>query len=136
MFPRDEETSALLREATAFADKKEWEQAIACLRKAKSRMIVSEVQFTNEAWCKLPLYLSRAGRFDEAMVEFDWLIADLDRRARQFSFMDRPEVSFGKGESKRSIYNLIVRSAKKVIEEKRQVALRRREKLKAGSGDF
>ena len=124
IFPRDGETAALLRESTAYADKKNWAAALECLENVKARMIVSPVHFPIEAWCKLALYLSRAGRFDDAMKEFDWLLADLPRRARRESFMDDPSVSFGRT-SKESIYAGIVENGKRVIEHKRQVALRR-----------
>ena len=126
MFERDEETLSLLRSATAFADQKDWDSAIACLRDAKLKMVTSNVQFTNQDWCKLPLYLSRASRFDEAFIEFDWLVADLPRRARQWSFMDDPNISFGRGETKKRVYSLIIKNAKKVIEEKRAIVTKRK----------
>lgn len=90
--------------------------------------MVSEVHYPDETWCKYPLYLSRAGRFQEAETEFDWLISDLPRRAHKESFMDNPDVFLGKGVSKKSIYNSIIRNGKRVIEEKRKVALRRKTK--------
>lgn len=60
------------------------------------------------------------------MKAFDWLLEDLPRRARKESFMDDPDVSFGKGKSKKSVYENIVRIGKRVIEENRKVALRRK----------
>lgn len=91
-FPRDDEIAALLREATAHADTNEWDAALDYLTQAKARMIESPVHYPIETWCKLALYLSRAGRFEESLHEFDWLLADLPRRARKESFMDAPDV--------------------------------------------
>lgn len=125
VFSRDEETAAMLRLSTRQADAGDWDAAIATLYVARDRMM-SSVGHPAATWCKLPLYLSRAGRFDEAEQAFDWLLADLPRRARKDSFMDDPSVSFGKSTSKRKIFNLIVRATKKVIDQKRAVAQRRR----------
>lgn len=126
----DDETAALLREATRLADLGEWDAAIDALTAAKARMIDSPVHYPGETWCKLALYLSRAGRFEESMAEFDWLLADLPRRARKESYMDDPSRSFGRGTSKRSIYNQVIRNGKRVIAAKRAVALRRQQKAK------
>jgi tetratricopeptide (TPR) repeat protein len=128
MFSRDDETAALLRNATAHADVLDWDAALDCLRQAKKQMIESPAHYPVETWCKLALYLSRAGRFEESMREFDWLIADLPRRARRESFMDDPSVSFGKTR-KKTIYNGMIRHGKRGIEEKRAVAMRRMNKV-------
>ena len=124
MFVRDDETAALLRAATARADAQEWDAAINCLTQTKARMIESSVHYPIETWCKLALYLSRAGKFEESMREFDELLADLPRRAHKESFMDVPEVSFG-STRKKTIYNAIIRNGKRGVTEKRAVALRR-----------
>lgn len=131
MFVRDDETAELLRNSTAHAEAGNWEAALECLRQAKDRMIVSPVHYPIDTWCKLGLYLSRAGRFDECMKEFDWLQSDLPRRVRKESFLDDPNVSTG-STSKRSIYNAIIRNGKCGIEEKRAVALRRLNGFSAG----
>lgn len=128
MFAEDEETSALLRQATALLECKEGDEAIRHLYQARDRMMVSKVHYPVETWCKLPLYLSRIGRFDEAMAAFDWLLEDLPRRARKESFMDDPDVSFGRKTPKTKIYNMIVSTSQTIIEEKRAVALRRQTK--------
>ncbi len=122
----DSETDALLRKSTQQADAGDWNGAIETLREAKARLVESHVHYPVETWCKLGLYLSRAGRFDESMAEFDWLLSDLPRRARKESFMDDRSVSFGKATSKKSVYNAIVRNTRRIVEEKRAVALRRR----------
>lgn len=130
-FPRDDATAALLRLSTELADKDDWVGAIDTLIAARERMVDSCVHYPVETWCKLPLYLSRAGRFQEAEAAFDWLLADLPRRARKESFMDDPAVSFGKGAPKTKVFNLIVRNTKRVVDEKRAVVKRRLQK--AGS---
>lgn len=132
-FPRDDETAALLRAATAHADANKWDAALDCLRQAKARMIESPVRYPIATWCKLALYLSRAGRFEESMREFDWLLADLPRRARKESFMDDPDVSFGKT-SKKTIYNAVMRNGKRGIDEKRRCALKRILKVEIKTG--
>jgi hypothetical protein len=124
----DDETDALLRLSTQQADASDWDAAIATLYAARDRMVESWTHYPPETWCKLPLYLSRAGRFDEADSAFDWLLADLERRARKESFMDDPSVSFGKGRSKKAVFSAIVRNTKQVVEQKRAVVRRRREK--------
>lgn len=131
--PGDETSSvddvgALLRGATAQADLKNWDAALALLVAAKQGLILDSARYPVDTWCKYPLYLSRAGRFEESMREFDWLIDDLPRRARKESFMDDPNVSFGKGTSKKSIYNANIKIDKEGIERNRQVALRRMDK--------
>ena len=124
----DADTAALLRQSTRQADAGDWDGAITTLRAAKARLIESHVHYPVETWCKLALYLSRAGRFDESMAEFDWLLVDLPRRARKESFMDDPSVSFGKKTPKKNVYNAIVRNTRRIVEEKRAVALRRQRK--------
>lgn len=124
----DTETAELLRQSTGQADAGDWDGAIATLRVAKARLIESHVHYPVETWCKLALYLSRAGRFEESMAEFDWLLADLPRRARKESFMDDPSVSFGRKMPKKSVYNAIVRNTRRIVEEKRAIAVRRQEK--------
>jgi|JI10StandDraft_1071094.scaffolds.fasta_scaffold04909_13 hypothetical protein len=122
------DVGALLRGATVQADLKNWDAALALLVAAKEGLILDSTHYPIDTWCKYPLYLSRAGRFEESMREFDWLIDDLPRRARKESFMDDPNVSFGKKTSKKSIYNSTIKINKEGIERNRQVALRRMDK--------
>lgn len=128
MFAKDEETAVLLKQATALLANKQEDEAIRCLYQARDRMMVSKVHYPVETWCKLPLYLSRIGRFDEATAAFDWLLEDLPRRARKESFMDDPDVSFGRKTPKEKVYNMIVSTSQTIIEEKRAVVLRRQTK--------
>ncbi len=85
MFAQDHETDALLREATQWSDAKDWDRAIACLRQANARMKVSPVSYPVQTWLRLPLYLQKAERFDEAMIEFTKLADETGGRiARAF----------------------------------------------------
>lgn len=94
-------------------------------------MIGSPVHYPAETWCKYPRYLQEAGKFEEAMREFDWLIDDLPRRARKESFMDDPSVTgFGKT-SKQAVFNQIVRHGMKAIRAKRLQIEQREKKRQA-----
>lgn len=131
----DAETAALLRESTALLASGREDEAIDCLYKARDRMMVSIVHYPHETWCKLPLYLSRIGRFDEAMAAFDWLINDIPRRARKESFMDNPTFSFGKDTPKKTVHNAIIKNLKRTVEAKRSVVLRRKARFEKSRRD-
>ena len=75
MFAEDPETAALLRKATEYADAKDWDCAISCLRKANAR---APFQVLGKSALRLPLYLQKAGRFDEAMREFERLLSGVE----------------------------------------------------------
>lgn len=82
----DEEISALHREATRLKDVGDLDKAIAALQKAQNLMRRSNVVNTTESWLRLPLFLQQGGRFDEAMVEFNRILAETDTRiANEFS---------------------------------------------------
>lgn len=89
MFAQDEETAALLRQASAYKSAKNMAEAIVVLRLAKARMLVSPVDYSPEQWCKLPLYLQAAGRFDEALQEFAFLQQDIERLATHCARVDQ-----------------------------------------------
>lgn len=79
IFKDDPEADALLREATQWADVKNWDKAIACLKKTGDR-----------AGLRLPLYLQKAGRFDEAMLEFERLLMNVKATAnRDFAHQNK-----------------------------------------------
>jgi len=81
----EDETAPLLRQATAYADAKAWDDAIAVLYKANEIMQASPGSWPIATWLKLPLYLQRAGRFDESMRVFDQIDAETPARiARSF----------------------------------------------------
>lgn len=120
MFAQDPETAALLREATQWSDAKEWDRAIACLRQANARMKVSPVSYPVQTWLRLPLYLQKAGRFDEATVEFTKLADETAGRiARAF-----PHQSKGKQQ-------VFIKQELAVIQDKMRLAKEREAKLQA-----
>lgn len=127
----DDETGALLRLSTQQADAGNWDAAIATLRLVRERMLASDTIYPIETWCKLPLYLSRAGRFEEAEAAFDWLLADLPRRAAKESGIDEPDPGEQKARRKK-LYDIILNDGVKIIEEKRAVVMRRRQPKAAG----
>jgi tetratricopeptide (TPR) repeat protein len=85
MFAQDDETAALLRQATAHGDAKRWDKAIDCLEQASTRMAYSAVDYPIASWLKLPLYLQKAGRFDEALAVFDEIDAATPERVARHS---------------------------------------------------
>lgn len=125
---KDEVTAALGRKATVLKSAKDWDGAINTLREMQVRMRVSHTHYGVETWCRLALVLQQAGRFNEAEQEFQSLLDNLPRLARKESFMDDPNISFGKTTSKKKIFNLIVSSHTKIIKEKWELAKKREER--------
>lgn len=78
-----EEFAALHRKATEFKDARQWDEAIACLRKAKA--LVGPDGCSVQRLCRLPLFLQQAGHFDEALAEFQELL-DNAEAANQDAF--------------------------------------------------
>jgi len=120
-FVRDDETSALARKATALKDTKDWDGAIITLREMKERMWTSPVNFGIDAWCRLPLVLQQAGRFEESEREFEELLEEVPRMARKFSFMDDP-ASLLRQPAKKEIYNQTLKIYRKLIKERRELS--------------
>lgn len=69
----DKEISLLEREATTFA-KQNWGKAIECLQKVKLLRDSESFIPAFKSYLRLPEYLQRAGRIDEALIEFEDLI--------------------------------------------------------------
>ena len=128
-FARDDRVAELLRQATAFKDRKEWDAALAVLVEAKGLMLVSPVSYPAETWCKYPLYLQQAGCFEEAISEFHFLLDDLERRARRDAQLDDPNV--GPESQKLEYYEGIIRNDGRIIKEKMALAQSRQKKSKA-----
>lgn len=122
-FPRDDETAKLLRDATAFKESGDWDSAIRALAEAKERMLSSVIGYPAETWCKYPLYLQQAGRFEESMAEFDFLLNDLERRARKEAFLDDPN-----WKSLPSYYHGLIENDGNTIRAKKALAQAREEK--------
>lgn len=123
-FVKDDETSALARKATALKDSKDWDGAINALREMKEKMWASPVNFGIEAWCRLPLVLQQAGRFEESEREFEELLEEVPRMARKFSFMDDP-ASLLEQLKKKETYNQTLKIYRQLIKERRELSRKR-----------
>lgn len=66
----DAELAELEMQATEFKKAKDWNSAIECLQKARL--------WRGTGTDRLPLFLQQAGRFDEAMAEFNLLLDEVD----------------------------------------------------------
>lgn len=71
---RDEVFADLNRQATQARSDGDMDKAVALLQQAKQR------QGDSYEDTRLALYLQHAGRFDEAMAEFEWLLHRLEQR--------------------------------------------------------
>lgn len=118
--------AASLSEATAYAEAKDWDKAIAVLQVARAQMAVSPFTYPVETWCKLPLYLQRAGRFEESMQAFDSLLDDLPLRVRRDTALDDPNVSTPA--QKRSQYKQLLKNDAEGIRNKKALAEKRQAK--------
>lgn len=78
-FSVDEEAAALNREATQWKKSGDWDKAIAALQK-----------ISGGAGLRLPSFLQQAGRFEEAMEEFNRLLGEVDANAADM-FSHQPE---------------------------------------------
>lgn len=113
---KDEETAHLMRESTRLKGLGDMDGALACLAAAKPRLLASRGHPV-ETLCKYGRYLKDAGRFDEAIAEFNSLIDDLPRRADHEYHVDDPSVSYGKtGPTKKQRAAAMRRHQKKYIE--------------------
>lgn len=71
--PKQERISCLSKEATQLRKDGDLDRAIERLMKVQSLML-DEPYYTVEAWLRLPKYLQLAGRFNEAIAEFDKVV--------------------------------------------------------------
>ena len=130
MFANDEPLAALLRESTVLKDAGQWIQAVVTLYQAKDLMLVSPVGYPVETWCKLPLYLQQAGMFAESMAEFQFLLDDLPRRARQEARLDEPYTGPIASASNERLYKLLLKNNAETIHTKQALAVKREENAK------
>lgn len=113
----------LLKKATAYKSAKKWELALQSLAEAKALMLKSGISYPIETWCKYPLYLQQAGKFNESIAEFRFLLDDLERRARKESRLD--DCDSDSKELKLIYYHGIIDSGRKTIKEKMALAKKR-----------
>lgn len=72
--------AALHREATVLKLLGDWTGAIEKLKLAKAEML-KYGDHSVYSWCRLPFFLQYAGRYEESMQEFDFLIEDVKRQS-------------------------------------------------------
>ena len=121
---KDEETAALNREATRLRDTGDIDAAIECLRKAAARMRASSMHHTIQTWLRLPLFLQQAGRYDEAMNEFQRLIDETPERNLRYL----PDDANYSGGTPAQLRARARRYDLKIITEKVELATRREER--------
>lgn len=122
MFAQDPETAALLRDATQWSDAKDWDRAIACLRQANAKMKISPVSYPIQTWLRLPLYLQKAGRYEESMTEFAKISDETEARtARAYSHQSKAK------------QRVIAKQEQDIIREKMRLAQERETKQRAKS---
>lgn len=89
-FQEDKETDILHKQATSYSKNGDLNSAIETLYYIKEKMLVSNVFYTIDYWTRLPKFLQKAGRFNDAIIEINFLIEDVERR----------HIHYGKGFSK------------------------------------
>lgn len=72
----EEKSSNLLKEATGKKYDGDLDGAIACLREAYGLMSKDATIYPIDTYLRLPLYLQQAGRYAEAIAEFQYLICN------------------------------------------------------------
>ena len=70
----EKEASRLLKSATSKHDKKDFDGAVNDLREAYYNMRKATLIYPIATYLRLPLYLQKAGRYHEALTEFDSLL--------------------------------------------------------------
>jgi len=82
--------AALHREATALKLLGDWTGAIEKLKLAKVEML-KYGDHSVYSWCRLPFFLQYAGRYEESMQEFDFLIEDVRRQSLELHTFASPK---------------------------------------------
>jgi tetratricopeptide (TPR) repeat protein len=80
--PIDERIAALHREATQHKESN-WAAAIACLQDASDLMRRHNSHYVLDRWTRLPVFLQQAGRYEEAMQEFQRLLSEVKARVEK-----------------------------------------------------
>jgi tetratricopeptide (TPR) repeat protein len=76
--------SRLNKEATRYKGVGDLEAAIASLRKAKRLRWKTGTSFPIKTWLRLPLFLQKVGRMEEAMAEFQDLLSQVQPEVQRF----------------------------------------------------
>jgi tetratricopeptide (TPR) repeat protein len=83
----DDQISELGKRATQLKDV-DWDGAISHLRRINALLRRSKVVYPIATWLRLPLFLQQAGRFPEAIQEFNRLIKETPKRVKNQSLSD------------------------------------------------
>jgi tetratricopeptide (TPR) repeat protein len=86
----------LHREATTHK-KVNWDAAVACLQEAANLMRQHDSPHIIESWTRLPVFLQQAGRYDEAIQEFERLLSEVKPRVAKEMALSRSSPSVVKG---------------------------------------
>lgn len=78
----DQKIADLHREATRYKGS-DWDKAIGLLQEAAELMRKNNTNHLMQQWLRLPLLLQQAGRFDEAMQEFERLLTEVRPKAER-----------------------------------------------------
>lgn len=114
--------SDLNKQATQLK-KTDIDQAIVCLRKANA-LLGGDTIYPIATWLRLPLFLQQAGYFDEAMQEFETLLAEARaRRTKECSHCTLNSIEAGINADYAHIYDKMRLACK-------------RQKLKAEEGEY
>lgn len=116
----DKQISDLHKQATALDSENRIQDAIACLKEAQNLILSSTAIFPPETLCRLPVFLQRGGRFQEAIEEFNKLLDTIPARMLK-TFTNLPDeiaLNFAHGE-RAVIYNKmrVVYKREKLLEE-------------------
>ena len=78
-----EERISLLYKKSTTCKKIDWNQGVVCLQEMNDLMRASRVIYPVEYWIRLPVFLQSAGRFEEAMLEFERLLQEVEPRTNK-----------------------------------------------------
>lgn len=74
--------SALRKEATVLIKLGDLDGAIMKLKEAKKNLMQTGVGYSIDTWCRLANVLQKAGRYDDAMLEMDFLLSNIRSAVR------------------------------------------------------
>jgi len=80
--PINEQIAELHKKATQYKEEN-WAEAIACLQEASDLMRRHGGNYVLDRWTRLPVFLQQAGRYEEAMLEFQRLLSEVKARVEQ-----------------------------------------------------
>lgn len=95
--PAERAANEEVKRATQLSNEKRWDEAIETLRAALAVLARGNMSYPIKLYCRLPAYLQYAGRYDEAVTEFERLLdsvpARMDREMAHVSATERQRFS-------------------------------------------